>query len=493
MREDEDDLERLARKQREQRQQRQDEPPPADDPDDPGPQAPPEPNPGDPGAQPPPKDATDEDKIALEFSALHANDMRYVAAWGRWYQWDGACWRHETTLQAFDEARVLVRAAPIKKKAQVVSAVVTLARADRRQAATADQWDTDPWLLGTPGGTVELRTGKLRAARPLDYITKQTAVAPKRMPTPLWTAYLEKVTAGDKDLQAFLQRWAGYSFTGSTVEHALLFLYGRGKNGKSTFLETISRILGDYHQKADMELLNASKFARHSTEVAVLRGARMVTAIETGEEKSWDEAKIKALTGGDTLSARFMRQDPFSFLPQFKLTIGGNHKPVIRTVDEAIRRRFIMATFTVTIPEEERDKDLGEKLKAEWPGILAWLIDGCLEWQRVGLAKPQAVLDTTATYLEAQDVLQDFLDTCCAVGKTESDTFQGIWDGWTDYCDDCRESAGTKKAFGQKLQDKGFMHVKGGKGVHRYQGLRCMRENMKKLLAQAALKRKGKT
>jgi putative DNA primase/helicase len=140
-------------------------------------------------AEPPKKDEdehVDEDKIALEFSALHADDMRYVSAWGRWYKWKSGCWRHETTLQAFDDARVLVRAAPINTKAQVVSAVVTLARADRRQAATTEQWDTDPWLLGTPGGTVDLRAGKMRAAQPLDYITKLTAVTPQRMPIPLW-------------------------------------------------------------------------------------------------------------------------------------------------------------------------------------------------------------------------------------------------------------------------------------------------------------------
>ena len=435
----------------------------------------------------------DEDKIALEFSALHADDMRFVSEWGRWYKWTGSYWRHETTLQAFDEARVLVRAAPIPTDARTVAAVVTFARADRRQAASPEQWNTNPWLLGTPGGTIDLRTGTMRTARPLDYITKLTAVAPRRMDMPLWNAFLDKVTAGDKKLQAFLQRFAGYSLTGSTKEHALLFLFGTGKNGKSTFLETVARILGDYHQKADMELLNASKFARHSTEIAVLHGARLVTAIETGEERSWDEAKIKALTGGDTLSARFMRKDPFNFVPQFKLLIGGNHKPVVRTLDEAMRRRFMMAPFTVTILEAERDTDLGDKLKAEWPGILAWMIDGCLAWQKVGLAKPKAVLDTTATYLEAQDVLQDFLDTCCAVAKTESDTFAGIWDGWTDYCDDCREPAGTKKAFGQKLQDKGFKPYEDGDGTRCYQGLRCMRENMKKLLAEAALKRANKT
>jgi putative DNA primase/helicase len=191
---------------------------------------------------------------------------------------------------------------------------------------------------------------------------------------------------------AYLQRAVGYALTGLTQEHALFFAYGTGANGKSVLLSTAAGLLGDYHKTAPIETFTASNSDRHPTDLASLRGARLVTATETEEGRRWAEARIKQLTGGDTISARFMRQDFFEFAPSFKLFIAGNHKPSLRSVDEAIRRRFHLVPFAVTIPSEERDSDLAEKLKDEWPGILAWLIEGCLEWQTEGLRRPKPSL-----------------------------------------------------------------------------------------------------
>ena len=198
----------------------------------------------------------------------------------------------------------------------------------------------------------------------------------------MFLRFLAEVTAGDCELQSFLQRLFGYSLTGSVREHALAFFYGLGANGKSVLLSTASGLLGDYHTTAPIETFTASGSDRHPTEIAGLRGARLVTAIETEEGRRWAESRIKALTGGDKIPARFMRQDFFEFTPQFKLVIAGNHKPGLRSVDEAIRRRFNLVPFTVTIPTEKRDKELSEKLKPEWSGILQWMIDGCLAWQK---------------------------------------------------------------------------------------------------------------
>jgi putative DNA primase/helicase len=249
-------------------------------------------------------------------------------------------------------------------------------KADQRIAVTVDEWDADPWLLNTPGGTVDLRTGQMRESDPRDKLTKVTGVSPDwSCPTPLWDQLLLRAAAGDMELIAFLQRVAGYSLTGSTAEHSLFFIFGTGANGKSTFINAITACAGEYHRVAPIETFTASKNQRHPTELAGLRGARLVTAVETEEGRRWDESKIKALTGGDTVSARFMRRDFFQYTPQFKLLIAGNHKPGLRLVDEAIRRRFNLIPFTVTIPSEERDPDLSEKLKAELPGILAWMID----------------------------------------------------------------------------------------------------------------------
>lgn len=197
--------------------------------------------------------------------------------------------------------------------------------------------------------------------------------------------FLDRITAGNCDLASFLQRIFGYSLTGLINEHALFFMYGTGANGKSVFISTVAGILNDYARTAPIETFIVSTGEKHPTELAGLQGARLVSAIETEDGRRWAESKIKALTGGDKIAARFMRQDFFEFTPQFKLIVAGNHKPGLRSVDEAVRRRLNLIPFVVTIPENERDKDLGHKLKTEWPRILQWAIEGCLAWQRQGL------------------------------------------------------------------------------------------------------------
>jgi putative DNA primase/helicase len=340
----------------------------------------------------------------------------------KWHIWDGKRWTSDDTKLAFDTARRVCRkasrecnqesAAKALASAKTVAAVERLATADRRLVATIEQWDADPWLLNTPCGIVDLRSGEISPHQPTDYMTKITAVAPNGV-CPLWRRFLTRIFSGDAELIAFVQRVAGYTLTGSTREHALFFGFGTGANGKSVLINTISGILGDYHRTAAIETFTASKVDRHPTDLAGLRGARLVTAIETEEGRRWDEAKIKALTGGDRIAARFMRQDFFEYVPAFKLMIAGNHKPSLRSVDESIRRRLNLLPFTVTIPPEDRDRDLPEKLKAEWPGILRWMIQGCLEWQRIGLAPPQVVRDATAAYLEAEDAVGAWIEERC--------------------------------------------------------------------------------
>ena len=379
-------------------------------------------------SQPEQKDARppafSDEALALQFAETHANDLRYVAAMGRWLSFDGTCWRFDDTLLAFDRSRKICReAAASCNKAKIaaalassktVSAVVTLAKADRRLAATADQWDADPWLLNTPSGVVDLRTGQSRPHRPDDYMTKITGVASAASGSIAnWLSFLDRIAGRDTALISFMQRAAGYSLTGITDEHALFFGYGTGANGKTTFLNAVTGCHGDYHRTAPIETFTDSTSDRHPTDLAGLRGARLVTAVETEEGRRWAESKIKALTGGDKIAARFMRQDFFEFTPQFKLIIAGNHRPGLRSVDEAIRRRLHLIPFSVTIPAEERDTDLPDKLKAELPGILAWMIQGCFDWQRIGLAPPKVVTDATASYLEAEDALAAWIDDSC--------------------------------------------------------------------------------
>ena len=231
-----------------------------------------------------------------------------------------------------------------------------LARVDRRHAATIDQWDADLWLLNTPAGVVDLHTGAMLPERREDYMTKTTAVAPGGE-CRLWLSFLSRITGGNEELLRFMQRMCGYALTGVTSEHALFFLYGTGANGKSVFLNTISGIMGDYARVASVEAFIASTSQHHPTDLAGLQGARLVTAVETEENRHWAESKLKALTGGDRIAARFMRQDFFEYVPQFKLIIAGNHKPGLRSVDEAMRRRFNLLPFTITIPICERDNN----------------------------------------------------------------------------------------------------------------------------------------
>jgi P4 family phage/plasmid primase-like protien len=226
------------------------------------------------------------------------------------------------------------------------------------------------------------------------YCTKMTAASPGGT-CPLWNTFLDRVTDGDREFQAFLSRMVGYGLTADTREHALFFLYGTGANGKSVFLSTVAGILNDYAKSAAIETFIASPSEHHPTDLAGLQGARLVTATETEDGRRWAESKIKTLTGGDRIAARFMRQDFFEFTPVFKLVIAGNHKPGLRSVDEAIRRRLHLVPFTVTIPPAERDLSLSHKLRAEWGGILGWALEGCLEWQARGLNPPASVRDAT--------------------------------------------------------------------------------------------------
>lgn len=425
--------------------------------------------------------AFSEEALALEFADRNNFHFRFVAAWNQWMEWDGRVWRADKTLGVYDQCRRLCREfasdcdgkEEVRRRlasAKTVAAVASLIRADRRIAAAIDQWDRDDWIINTPAGVVDLTTGRSRIASPGDYLTKISTVAPGD-DCPLWRAFLSRVTAGDEELQAFLQRVAGYCLTGITREHALFFLFGHGGNGKSVFIDTLMNVVGDYGRSAPIETFVASSGDRHPTELAGLRGARLVTAVETEEGRRWAESKIKALTGGDRIAARFMRQDFFEYKPQFKLVIAGNHKPSLRSVDEAIRRRFNLIPFTVTIPPEERDETLTEKLREEWPGILAWAIEGCLEWQRIGLSPPKAVTEATAHYLDAEDALSAWIEDCC---QRDPQAFEGtvpLYASWKGWAERSGETAGSQKRFKQALEARGFTSDR----VHKMRGIHGLR------------------
>jgi putative DNA primase/helicase len=426
-----------------------------------------------------------DDQLALRFTAELGDELRYMHPWGKWLRWDGRRWSFDQTLAVPDRARGICRVAATEcwdpkeqnaiASAKKVAAVERLARSDRQHAATVEQWDTHPWLLPTPAGEVSLRLGEIGPARPEHYMTKITAVAPEGE-CPLWQQFLERVTGGDKELQLYLQRVVGYCLTGSVEEEALFFLHGTGQNGKGVFIHTLAGIFGEFHTAAPMEMFLFSKHDRHPTELAGLRGARLVTCTEVEQGRRWDEAKIKALTGSDTISARFMRQDFFNFVPTFKLVISGNHKPSLSHVDKAISRRFHLIPFTVTIPDDERDDKLAEKLKGEWPGILQWAIDGAVEWALIGLAPPEAVLEATQEYLSAQDSISLWIEEHCTEGANEQETIAKLWTSWRTWCDQTNDYAGKKSGFVEALLTRGYRRTTIGKaGAKGLSGIRLLR------------------
>ena len=220
-----------------------------------------------------------------------------------------------------------------------------------------------------------------------------------------------------------------------------------------------------------METFTASTNERHTTDLAMLRGARMVTAQETDEGRKWAEAKIKALTGGDPVTARFMHQNNFTFIPQFKLLIAGNHKPGLRAVDDAIRRRLHMIPFNAKITAEERDPELQEKLKAEWPGILAWAVAGCLAWQQQGLDAPEAVTKATEEYLESEDAIALWIEAHCVVGANHTAGSSELYRKWMFWAEEAGERGGSQKRFSQALVMRGFKSTRQSGGKAAFAGI----------------------
>ncbi|KQM86210.1 hypothetical protein ASE67_10195 [Sphingomonas sp. Leaf23] len=397
-----------------------------------------------------------EDTIALAFTAQHGGSLLFDHNAGRWFRWDGARWLMDETDLAFDYARLLARelggGVRALGRAATASGVEKLARADRTHAVTSAVWDADPYLLGTPGGTIDLRTGILSDSDKDLRITKLTGAAPDHGEPTLWLRFLHDSLGGDADMIAFLQLWCGYSLTGLTTAHALLFIYGPGGNGKSVFLNTVTGIMGDYAVTAAMETFADSKNDRHSTELAMLRGARLVTASETEEGRAWAEARIKALTGGDPITARFMRQDNFTFRPQFKLTIAGNHAPALKNVDDAMRRRFNIAPFV--LKPTNPDRDLEDKLKAEWPQILAWMIAGARKYLATGLTRPAAIVEATDEYFAEQDVFGQWIDERCVIEAGKMEYAAKLYADWETFAKANGEVPGTAKSFGAAMKKR---------------------------------------
>jgi putative DNA primase/helicase len=421
-----------------------------------------------------------EDALALSFTKRYQNDWRYVAAWGKWLMWDCQRWRSEDTLAASDLVRNVCRFASLKSDnpklaaklagSSTIGGVERLARTDRRHAGTTEEWDADVWAINTPGGVVDLRTGRIRAHLRSDRMTK-IATATPRGECPTWLRFLSDITNADQELIDYLQVMIGYCLTGVTSEHALFFLYGTGANGKSVFVNVLSTILGDYAANAPMDTFMETRGDRHPTDLAGLRGARFVSSIETEQGRSWNESKVKAITGGDKVSARFMRQDFFEYFPQFKLIIAGNHKPSIRNVDEAMKRRLHLIPFTVTIPPARRDGKLTEKLLMERDAIMAWAVEGCKRWQANGLKPPSLVVAATDEYFDEEDAIGEFIAAEAQICAPAKVSVADVFARWQEWSSKRGEYVGTSRWLAQQFANRGFARTRIHGGVKALAGL----------------------
>jgi putative DNA primase/helicase len=278
-------------------------------------------------------------------------------------------------------------------------------------AISHEELDKHPMLFNCLNGTLDLKTGHLRKQRRKDLLTKISSITyDSEAEAPHWRKFLRDAMGGDDELVSYLQRHSGYCLTGLTTEHALLFHYGDGNNGKSTFLNTLHTMFGEYGARASRGLLFKAKNERHPTSLATLHGKRFVSCPEIEADQEFDEALVKDLSGGDPINARRMREDEWNFDPTHKLSLAGNYKPRIRGTDRGIWRRMHLVPWNVTVDEAKVDADLGAKLKAELAGILRWCVEGCVEWQQKKLSAPEAVLTATAEYKREQDVLGQFFE-----------------------------------------------------------------------------------
>lgn len=411
--------------------------------------------------------------------ADHGDALRYVPGPG-WHVWDGSRWRRDTDGAVMRRAKLTVRAmyeqagsveddgarkrlaahARRSESEPRLRAAMALAATDEAVIAHTDELDSDPLLLNVANGTLHLHAGEIQDAEREHLITKQIPIEfNHHAKAPTWLAFLERITDGQVELIDFLQRAVGYSLTGETAEQVVFFLYGTGANGKTTFIETVRALLGEYGQQTPAETFLERRNETIPNDVARLRGARFASAVETPEGRRLNETMVKRLTGEDTISARFMRGEWFEFRPVFKAWIATNHRPDIRGTDEAIWRRIRLVPFTVTIPPAERDPRLLPKLRAELPGILAWAVEGCLAWQRDGLGDAESVTAATAEYRADMDVIGSFLEECCLLLPDVRAKAGDLYDAFTTWSGD---HTLTKTAFGRRLAERGFTRGKFG-------------------------------
>jgi len=419
-------------------------------------------------------DATNAARLARE----HGRDIRYNSAWKKWIVWNGKFWEtdesgalvHEKGLEMvrniYDE---LSKTNDYRERMEIEKYGMLSESVRRREAfVKAAQWnsilniksdelDPDPYLLNVQNGTINVLSGEFREQRQEEMITKiANAVYDPGADCPLWKQFIREIMDYETDLVNFLQTAVGWALTGNIEEQTMFILYGSGANGKTTFLNTILFVLGDYALATPTESFMKKNADQNTNDIARLRGTRFVTTTEAEQGRRLSEPLIKKITGNDQITARFLYGEYFNFTPTFKIFMATNHKPVIKGTDHGIWRRIKLIPFTTTISEEKQDKALELKLKQEVSGILNWLLEGTARWRKEGLIAPAAILNATDEYRGEMDVIGNFLKERCIQGKEVSIRIRELYKAYADWCDDNKEHAVNERFFSMRLKEMGF-------------------------------------
>jgi putative DNA primase/helicase len=364
-----------------------------------------------------------------------------------------------------DEQKKIAGFAAVSQNTARIRAMLTEAKP--YLAVGMDELDRDPWLVNCQNGTLDLRTGKLKDHDPADRITKIVPVEyDPEASCPRFLRFL-KETLVDDEVIKFVKRYSGYTLTGITRERLLAILYGFGKNGKTTLVELLHEVLGDYARNTDVETLLIKKYQGVGNDVAALKGARFVSTAEVEKGRRLAESKVKQLTGRDTVTARFLFGENFDFKPEFKLWLSTNNKPVIQGTDDAIWDRLRLVPFTQRFEGSKADPKLPDKLRNELAGVFAWMVEGCLEWQEHGLEEPKTVADATNQYREEMDTLAAFFEDRCVIREGLLTPASRLYKQYQMWCDDAGENGETQKMFGMRLSERGFVSEKIKRGQHK--------------------------
>jgi len=416
----------------------------------------------------------------------HGQDLRYCRAMGGWLTWDGKRWAQDKTGEVERRAKATVRSIYAeaealeddqKRKALAgyaigsenkykIEAMVKLAQSEAGVVARPEDFDTDHYMLNCSNGTLDLRSGELRPHRREDMITSLAPVEyDPKAECPRFEEFIARIMGHSQELISYLQRVLGYSLTGITVEQCWFFCHGTGANGKSTLLNVVQHVMGDYGKQSSPETILAKRGDDGPrNDLARLKGARLVGISEPNPSKRLDEGIVKMLTGEDRIACRFLHKEHFEYISTFKLFILANHKPDVQGTDYAFWRRVHLIPFAVTIPPCEQDPHLVESLKAESSSILRWMVQGCLDWQNQGLNPPREVSEATEEYREETDPLLDFISDECVVEASQRVANRALYERYKEYCNRNGQKPLFQKAFGRAMNGKGYRVIRLGRG-----------------------------